>query len=311
MPLHTTHRPASLDDIIGNESVVDSLKSVLAREKDKPHSYLFTGNAGCGKTSLSRILKTELGCSDSDYSLYNSANLRGIDTVRDIQDSCQFAPMNGKIKLFSLEECHQLTGPAQEALLVLLEEPPDHVYFVLCTTEPEKLKPTIKRRCHSYEVKPLNTIQLNKLINRTLQQENVTTFPEEVIQKIISVCDGSPGKALNLLDTVIDLTNDDQAFKAIDEATVSESNIAEIARMLLSGRGQLQSIAKMIDGLSGEPESLRYAFLGYFSKVLLNSKPGQEDRISEIMLPFMDSIMYSQKGGLVMEIYLAFRASKI
>lgn len=274
------------------------------------HHFITNGYISHNST-LARILKTELGCSDSDYYLYNASNTRGIDSIRDIQDTCQFAPMNGKIKLFHMEECHMWTPQAMESILVLLEEPPDHVYFVLCTTEPDKLKPTIKRRCHSYEVKPLNTIQLNKLINRTLQSEGVTTFPEEVIQKIISVCDGSPGKALNLLDTVIDLSDDEQAFKAIDEATVSESNIAEIARMLLSGRGQWQSIAKMIDGLSGEPESLRYAFLGYFSKVLLNSKPGQEERISEIMLPFMDSIMYSGKGGLIMEIYFAFRASKI
>lgn len=313
MPLHTIYRPHNLSEIIGNESVVDSLKSVLAREKDIPHCYMFVGPGGCGKSTFARILKEELGCSDADFYHYNAASKksRGIDAVANIEDSMQYGPISGKIKIFHCEESHQFTPQAQESLLDMTEEPPSYVYFILCTTEPDKLKPTLIRRFHKYEVKPLNTIQLNKLINRTLEQEGVTTFPEEVIQKIISVCDGSPGRALNLLDTVIDLADDDQAFKAIEESTVSESNIAEIARMLLSGRGQWQSIAKMIDGLSGEPESLRYAFLGYFNKVLLNSKPGQEERISEIMIPFMDSIMYSGKGGLTMEIYLAFSASKI
>ena len=208
MPLHTIHRPATLDDIIGNESVVDSLRSVLARDKDKPHSFLFTGPSGTGKSTLAKILKTELNCSNSDFYLFNSSNQRGIETIRDIIDSCQFAPMSGEVKLFVLEEFHQVTGPAQEALLVTLEEPPSHVYFVLCTTESDKLKPTIKRRCHHYEMKPLNTIELNTLIIRTLEKEGINEFPENVINKIISVCDGSPGKALNLLDTVIDAVTD-------------------------------------------------------------------------------------------------------
>ena len=306
MPLHTNHRPANFDELIGNESVVASLKSVLSREKDRPHSFLFTGDSGCGKTTCARILKTELNCSNSDFYLYNSSNTRGIDTIREIIDNCQFAPMNGDVKLFILEEFHQVTGPAQEALLVILEEPPSHVYFALCTTEPEKLKPTIKRRCHVSEMKPLLLPELNKLLNQVLQKEGIKSFPDDVINKIISVCDGSPGKALNLLDTVIDIPNDDQAFKAIEDATVSESNIAEIARILIKGGGQWQSIAQMINGLSGEPESLRYAFLGYFSKVLLNN---QSDRVAEILTVFMEPVMYSLRPGLIAEIYLAWKAS--
>jgi DNA polymerase III gamma/tau subunit len=310
MPLHTIHRPQTLDDIIGNESVVESLRAVLSRDKDRPHSFLFTGNSGCGKTSMSRILKHELQCADSDFYLYNSSNTRGIDSIRDIQESCQFAPMNGDVKLFSMEECHMWTPQAMESVLVLLEEPPPHVYFVLCTTEPEKLKPTVRRRCHSYEMKPLNTIQLNKLISRTLLKEGVKEFPDDVINKIISVCDGSPGKALNLLDTVIDVADDEHAFKVIEEASISESNIAEIARMLLSGNGLWSSIARMIEGLTGEPESLRRAFLGYFGKVLLNPQ-SNFDKVAAIMMNFMEPVFNTGKPGIALAIYFAFKESKL
>ena len=313
MPLHTTHRPSKLDDIVGNESVVDSLRSVLARDKDKPHSFLFTGIPGSGKTTLSRIIKSELGCSDSDFYLYNSSNTRGIDSIREIQDSCQFAPMNGNVKLYSMEECHMWTPQAAESILVLLEEPPEHVFFVLCTTEPEKLKKSIIRRCHHYEMKPLNTIELNTLIIKTLEKEGINEFPENVISKIISVCDGSPGKALNLLDTVIDAVtdtvNDEQAFRIIEDATVSESNIAEIARVLINGNGHWFDIARMIEGLSGEPESLRRAFLGYLGKVLLNPK-SNHDHIAEMMMVFSENLFNSGKPGLSLEIYLAFKTSQ-
>jgi DNA polymerase III subunit gamma/tau len=308
MPLHLTHRPKNLDEIVGNENTIEALRSVLDREEDIPHSFLFTGPAGTGKSSLARILKTELNCSDSDFFNINTASSRGIDTIREIIDNSQFAPMLGKIKIFLLEEVHGLTTQAFESLLVLLEEPPKHVVLILCTTELAKIKATIRRRCHHTELQSLSLPQIKKLLKSTLEKENVSEFPDAVLERIASVCNGSPGQALNLLDTVVDIRDDDTALKAIEDATVSEANIAEIARMLLSGREQWSSIAKLIKGLSGEPESLRYAFLGYFNAVLLGGK--NSDKVAAITMPFLESCMYSSKAGLTMAIYFAFKASK-
>jgi len=307
MPLHLTYRPKNLDEIFGNENAIESLRSVLNREDDIPHSFLFTGPAGTGKSSLAKILQNELNCADCDFFNINTASSRGIDTIRDIIDSSQFAPMTGKIKIFLLEEVHGLTSQAFESLLVLLEDPPKHVVLILCTTELVKIKPTIRRRCHHTELKPLPLPQIKKLLKLVLEKENVSEFPDTVLEKIANVCNGSPGQALNLLDTVIDVTDDATALKAIEDATVSEANIAEIARVLLSGRGQWLSIAKLIKGLSGEPESLRYAFLGYFNTVLLGGK--NSDQVAAIMMPFMETIIYSSKAGLTMAIYFAFKAS--
>ena len=305
MPLHTIYRPENLEGLVGNESTVESLTSVLNREHDVPHSFLFTGPAGTGKTTCAHILKNELNCAKSDFYIYNTANTRGIDTIREIIDNSHFMPMAGDVKLIVLEECHGLTGPAQESLLVILEQPPEHVYFALCTTEPEKLKPTIKRRCHSYELKLFSLPQVKKFLKGILEKEEVKNFSEEAITKIADVCNGSPGKALNLLDTIIDIGDNDLALKTIEDATVSEANIAEIARILLSGRGQWKDIATKIKGLTGEAESLRYAFLGYFQAVLLNK--GTSD-IAEVLMIFCDPVMYSGKPGLTTEIFFAYKA---
>jgi DNA polymerase III subunit gamma/tau len=307
MPLHTVHRPTTFDELAGNESTLESLQSVLGRETDITHSFLFTGNAGTGKTTCARILKDVMQCSDSDFYNYNTANLRGIDSIRDIINNCSFVPMNGKVKLFILEECHQLTTPAQEALLTILEQPPKHVFFALCTTEPAKLKASIKRRCHHTELKQLSLPQIKKLLKATLEKEDVSGFPNNVLTKIADVCNGSPGQALNLLDTVIDIADDDTALKAIEDATVSEANIAEIARLLLAGNSTWPSIAKLIKGLTGEAESLRYAFLGYFNAVLLGKG---SDRLAAMMMPFTETVMYTGKPGLTLAIYFAYKASK-
>ncbi len=313
MPLQTVHRPETFEAISGNENVIASLQSVLSREKDKPHVYLFTGGAGLGKTSLAFILKDMLNCSESDFYYYASANTRGVETIRSIIDNCQFAPMNGDVKYFIMEEAHGITGVALNALLKFLEFPPEHVYISFCTSEPDKLgnpqqRAALKRRCHHSEMKPLLLPEILKLLESVLEKEGVSEFPDDVLVKIADVCNGSPGMALNLLDSVIDVQDDETAFQVIEDATVSEANIAQIAQVLIAGNGQWQSIAKMIKGLSGEPESLRYAFLGYFNTVLLN-KGKDTDRIAEIMLQFLEPCMYSGVGGLTFAIYMAWKAS--
>ena len=155
MPLHIDYRPADFDEILGNEETIKSIKSILARDEDRPHAWMFVGPSGCGKTTLARIVSAALGCppkinkaANLDFQEINTSDMRGIDTAREILKTMNFAPVNtaSKCRVYILDECHQATKDFQNSLLKALEDTPDHVYFLLCTTDPSKLLKTIKNR---------------------------------------------------------------------------------------------------------------------------------------------------------------------
>jgi len=314
MTLNVDYRPMSLDEIVGNEATVESLRSVLKREKDIPGSYFFTGLPGGGKTTLAYVLKEELSISDFDFYEYNSANTRGIDTIRDIGISMRTAPMNGDRKLYLLDECHQITGPALEGLLKMLEDPPKHVMFAMCTSEPEKIKgntlKAIRRRCFEAEVKPLRRGQIKDLLNQVLEAENDKEFPDEIITKIAVSCWGSAGQALSLLDSVIDMDDIDQMEEAIENLVVSEKSVKELCKILIdhriTGDNKWEQIRKVLPNLKGDLESTRYAICTYLEKVIVGRpmSPG----LLNAAACFTDSFMYTGRLGLVLACALACSA---
>lgn len=310
MPLHTDYRPKTIEDIVGNETAIESLASVLNRE-DIPPSFFFTGLPGGGKTTLARIIKEHLSISDMDFYEYNAANTRGIDTIRQIAENCQLSPMGGDKKLYLLDECAQITGPALEAMLKLLEEPPSHVHFALCTSEPEKIKPNtlkaLRRRCHECELTPLVRGQIIRLLKSICKKEKVD-FPISVIRKIATSCWGSAGQALSMLDSVIGIEDEETAEQAIENLVVGEASIKEICRLLidnkLSAVSKWDKVRKLLKKLNGEPESIRYAILGYLNVVLLNSG-GVPTNLAAIVACFTDSFMYTGRAGVTLGCFYA------
>jgi DNA polymerase III gamma/tau subunit len=300
MPLHTKYQVRKLEDIVGNAKIVKSLVSVLDREEDKPHSFLFTGPSGCGKSTFAEIVKDELQCHKADFFLFNSSIDRGINIIRDIQNSTPYLPSVGDVKFYLLEEAHQLTAQAQEAILEIIHKPPAHVFFALCTTEPEKLKITLKRRCHKYEVEPLKRGELLKLLTRVLKNEGIEDYPKEILSKIVSASNGSAGISLNLLDTVIDIADDKEALETIEATTISETAVNEVAQSIMNGDAW-STFSKKVRGLKGDAESLRRAFASYFGKVMIGSdKEARAALMMEVIEPFMDNTttMYSGRAGL-------------
>ena len=189
-PLHLAYRPKNFDEIFGNTAVIESLKSIFSRKSDFSHAMLFQGPSGCGKTTLARIVKDLLGCKGSDYTEINASNNRGIDTARLIVDNMKYRPMipGSKCRVYLLDECHQITGDAANALLKALEDTPAHVYFLLCTTNPGKLLQTIRNRCMIFEVQSLTDDQLVELLKWVLDCEEFTNMPRFRI-----VCKSFPG----------------------------------------------------------------------------------------------------------------------
>jgi len=300
LSLYLKYRPQTLDEIIGNEATVASLRSIIGRESGEARSFLFTGPSRCGKTTLARIIGNELNCSKRDFMEYNSANVRGIDTIREIGDDCKYAPMEGKVKIYLLDEIHRATVDAQNALLKLLEDTPEHVRFILCTTDPEKLIPTVRKRCTTYLMLPLKRNQIMRLLKCVCKEEEVDV-PDSILMKIITYCDGAPGEALVMLDQVIDLKDEEIALQVIINASVDEKTVLELCQLLLTGT-KWKSVSEIIKTLDEEPEKVRLAINGYMSKVLLSSGGEKAAKIMEL---FKDPFYTGGKPSLILACYWA------
>jgi DNA polymerase-3 subunit gamma/tau len=301
-PLHIKYRPKKLEDVAGNKGAVATVKSFLERELiDMPHSWLFSGPSGTGKTTIARIVAHELGCSDIDFIEYNSGSMRGVDSIRDIEQKSKLSPMKGKVKVYLFDEVHNWTAAAQEASLKLLEDAPKNVFFFLATTNPEKLRKAVRTRCTDIAVKALNTKDISALIRRICEEEGIGDMPKEVIQKIASSCDGSPREAVKMLDAVIDIEELDEALEAISAVYTAETEIIDLCRALTQGHSW-NKISPILKNLEGDPENARRAILGYFTKVLLDKG---DLRIAEMMEQFESNYYDTGKAGLVLSCFAA------
>lgn len=306
--LQVRYRPNKLEEMVGNKSLIESLSSVLNKGfKDQARSFLFVGPSGCGKTTLGRILKEEVKISAVDFHEFDAANTRGIDTIRLIRSEMGYAPLGKGSKMYLLDECHQITHAAQEALLKALEEAPDHVFFVLCTTNPDQLKETFNRRCHIYQVKPLYKSEIMSLLKRILTSEEKEDFPTEVLKKITNISYGSPGHALKWLDMVIDMKSGEQMIDVLEEATCREEQSKRICQILLDGSSnkwvQIQPILK---GLKGDPEQVRRSILAYFEPVMLGDTMNiMGPAVSKIVSCFIEPLYNTGRAGLIFGCYLA------
>lgn len=309
MPLQNTYRPSNFAEFVGNTDVIASLEAVLGREQDIPHCYLFTGISGIGKTSIARIIKNTLQVSDSDYIELDASSDRGIDAMRELKERSKYYPMNGANSLILLDECHSLTVNACEALLKLLEEPPSHVYFILCTTESSVFKPTLKRRLHCYDLKPVPYRLIQKYLESIYNKEGIeiTNDDRKVIECISEFSEGSPGKALKLLDQVIDLGDVQQAISIIEgDYTLIESNVAELCQLLLKGNNTTEILQKVKSLSSIDFESVRQGIMNYLGACLVKTN---DDRIASMMEIVCDPITTTNgKAGLIL---LMFTASKL
>ena len=312
MTLNVDYRPQSLDEMVGNEVGIESLRSKLKCD-DVPKSYFFTGAPGCGKTTLAYVIKEELEISDFDFHEYDAANTRGIDTIREIKANISKAPMDGTRKLYLLDECHQVTGTAMEALLKMLEKPPNHVIIVLCTSEPEKIKSNtlkaVRRRCYELEVKTLTRGKILSLLKEILEAEEVPDFPDTILKKIAGSCWGSPGQALSLLDSVIDMESEEWAVEVIENQVTSEEKVTKLCSTLLDDRlsdaSKWGQIREMLPNIGGDPEQIRYAICTYLNKVILGRPINM--KLVEMASLFTDSFMYTGRLGLTLACALSCR----
>lgn len=299
MPLHIDYRPKTLKEVEGNRSTVEALQAILSREKDLPHAFLFHGASGCGKTTLGRIVANELGCAQADMREVDVADLRGIDTIRDIRQQARLKPMAGPVRVWLLDEVHRQTVDAMNALLKILEDTPPHVFFILCTTDPEKLLKTIRSRCMAFSVGPLSERQTTRLLQRIVKAEGVEGFPEEAYKQLHAASQGHPRRAVVELDRIIDL-DPKSILKAIEQTSKDEALGIDLCRALLK-REKWVKVAAVLRGLQDqEEESLRRMVLGYMNAVLLKEDNQQAAHVIEC---FKGHFFDCGKAGLTQAAY--------
>jgi DNA polymerase III gamma/tau subunit len=308
MSLHLTYRPKDFDEFMGNRGVVQKLQAQL-KANTLPHSLMFVGPSGCGKTTLARILKNHLKCSDLDFIEINAGNNRGIDTGREIIANIRLMPIEGDVRIYLLDEIHQATKDFQNALLKPLEDTPKYVYFILCTTDPQKLLKTIRNRCSVHEVSLLDFDDLMDLMEKIADDQN-KKVDERALEDIYDAAEGCPRQALVILDQVINLDIRKQR-RAVKAWKGQEAQVIELCRALFAGEawGKVQGLLK---GIDEDPEKVRRAVIGYMSAVAVNEKNstriGYAAQVYEAFrLPFYDT----GKPGLVFACWNAVKDEDI
>ncbi|MFW6174121.1 MAG: ATP-binding protein [Elusimicrobiota bacterium] len=295
--LYNKYRPKSFEEVVGNESTVVSLQE-SCENKVCPHVILFTGPTGCGKTTLARIVAKEVGAEETIE--IDSAQFRGIDTVRDIRKQSQYVPLKGNVRAYIIDEVHQMSKDAQEGMLKILEDPPEHAYFILCTTEPQKLKPTLVGRCSQYSVGPLEEKELVKLLMKIVKGEG-EKITKNVYDQIVGDSFGHPRNAIQILEQVLKAPND-RRISVAKKVAEQQSQSIELCRALIRGAGW-KEISLILKGLKDEdPEGVRRHVLAYLQSVLLSES---NDRVAAIMEDFLENFYSSGFAGLVYACYSA------
>ena len=198
--LYRKYRPSSLEELVGQPDAVQLISEQI-KNSNLSHAYLFSGPRGVGKTSLARIIAATIGCDPVfDITEIDAASHNKVDDVRELNDSVNFiASSPGKKRVFILDEVHMLSNAASNAFLKTLEEPPEHVIFILATTEPDRVIETIRSRTTQVVFKKISEAEIIKVLQKISKKENIN-FNKDILQTIATYSDGSLRDAINLFE---------------------------------------------------------------------------------------------------------------
>lgn len=274
-PLHVRYRPSDLDEVVGQDAVVRSLQAMFTAGKGLPHTFLFTGPSGCGKTTLGRIVASNLGVDAQGLTEIDAARFSGVEQMRAMIDRLQYAGMGAnKKRAVIVDECHRLSKQTWDTLLLSTEEPPAHLYWIFCTTEPSKVPKTIHTRARTYDVKPVKWDVLADYLQAVAGDAGVDV-KEEFIALAARKANGSVRQGLQFLGVLNGIIDKEAALQLLDDYETSEAGPVELARMLVSGqKAKWEHAVKLLAALQEadvQPETVRMTVLGYTSNALMKT----------------------------------------
>ena len=254
--LYRKWRPRTFDGVVGQTAITDTLKNAIKRGKIS-HAFLFAGPRGTGKTSCAKIFAKALNCTNlqdgepcnecenclaadqgtmNDIIEIDAASNNGVDEIRDIRDKVKYAPTQGKYKVYIIDEVHMLSMGAFNALLKTLEEPPEHVVFILATTELQKVPATIISRTQRYNFKRIDQHDLIARMTYILGQEKID-FEEKALEVIAQVADGGMRDSLSILDQILSYDHDKVKYEDALRITgyAAQEKIEQVLLNLLNG----------------------------------------------------------------------------
>jgi DNA polymerase-3 subunit gamma/tau len=318
LPLYRRYRPQQFAEVVGQQPIIQTLSNAITSGK-VAHAYLFCGPRGTGKTSTARILAKSLNCSEGptltpcgtcpscagilkgnalDVVEIDAASHNGVADARDLIETCQFAPMQGRYKIYIIDEVHMLSTAAFNALLKTLEEPPPHVVFILATTEAHKVLPTIVSRCQRFDFSRIGLSELKTHLAHVSQQEGLK-LTDEAILAIARHARGGLRDALSQLDQVGVLSRVDTTYTITDAdvqrflGTLADDSVQRVINAILDK--DVTTLMTGIEALCGdgaEPRQVVQALTQQVRQLMLaaaivgnasEATPKLEDTVADIL----------------------------
>lgn len=303
--LYKRYRPQTLDEVIGQDAAVRTIRGF----KSIPHALLFDGPSGTGKTTLARIVARMLGTPPecrTDYVEKNCGSVESaLEMARDIQGQMTLAPLEGKCRVWVLDEFQSLSRAtyAQQALLKMFEDMPDHVYFMICTTEPDKVNKAIRSRCTRIPTGPIPDRDVARLVKEVAAAEKVK-IADDLVDKIVDAAGGSARNALVELEKAIGI--DDPAHRLDAVGGLKAEKVAfDLAKEIVpfNGAPNWATVRKLLEELKDEePEGIRQVILALARNGLVNPKTPQarQEHCYRVIMCMADPVYDKNAGRAVL-----------